>query len=135
MTYASLDSISVNDATGELLGELERLGAAEGPVISTNLKLRLDGLPRSDQATPADPGVAVYFELDGKTIVLACDKWNRVADNIYAIAKHVDALRGQDRWGVGTVEQAFRGYTALPSGDGTDPWWHVLGVKSHSVDG
>ena len=73
-------------------------------MISTNLKLRLDGLPRSDQATPADPGVAVYFELDGKTIVLACDKWNRVADNIYAIAKHVDALRGQDRWGVGTVE-------------------------------
>jgi hypothetical protein len=130
--YAALQPITVSDATGELLGELERLGASAGPALSTNLILRLDGFPRSDQPAPIDPGAAVYFELDGKTLVLACDKWYRVADNIYAIAKHIDALRGQDRWGVGTVEQAFRGYTALPAGNGADPWWHVLGVNAHA---
>lgn len=130
-TWQSLRAISVNDATMELLGELRKLGADEGPLVSTNIVLRLDGLPRSDQREPSDPGAAIYFELDKKTIVLACDKWDRVADNIYAIAKHVEALRGQERWGVGSVEQAFRGYTALGSGDDNDPWWHVLGVKAH----
>jgi hypothetical protein len=33
-----------------------------------------------------------------------------VADNIAAIAAHIDAIRRQDRYGVGTLDQAFAGY-------------------------
>jgi hypothetical protein len=65
--------------------------------------------------------------------VLACDKWNRPEDNLWAIAKHIDALRGQARWGVGSVEQAFAGYAALPHRSGPDPW-EVLGVQQTATE-
>lgn len=95
----------------------------------TNVALRLDGLPYSNQPKVKDPGVAVYFVMKDRPIVLACDKWNRVECNLWAIAKHVEALRGQERWGIGTVEQAFTGYMALPAPMDLKPWWEVLGIK------
>lgn len=124
---------TVHVATRSVLLELERLGATD-VVISTNLALRRDGLPRSGQRKPEDPGVAVYFTLAGQDRVLACDSWDEVGCNLTAIAKHIDALRGQSRWGVGSVEQAFAGFRALPraSGDETDHWWVVLGVSRHA---
>ena len=64
--------------------------------------------------------MAVYFNLGKRRVVLACDKWDRVESNVWAIAKHVEAMRGQDRWGVGSVEQAFTGYLALPEPSGRD---------------
>jgi hypothetical protein len=96
---------------------------------------RKDGQPYSNQAQPKDPGVAVYFELKGKAVSLACDKWDRVEDNAWAIAKHVEALRGQERWGVGSVDQAFRGYMALPGVGETSglSWWTTLGVPINST--
>ncbi len=39
---------------------------------------------------------------------------SRAAANLNAIAKHIEALRGMDRWGVGSVERAFASYAALP---------------------
>lgn len=39
----------------------------------------------------------------------------------------LDGLRAIDRYGVGSVDQAFAGYTALPA-DTSDAWWHVMGV-------
>lgn len=136
---------SVADCTAEILRQLGLLSATS-IVISTNLQLRLDGLPKSNRGMPADPGAAVYFKLkkghwkDGKhhTVstdhVLACDKWVKVEDNLWSIAKHVDALRGQKRWGVGSVEQAFAGYTALPAAGETagEAWWQVLEVPANA---
>ena len=118
-------ALTVADARGRLQVELNRLGASS-ETLSTNIVLRLDGLPRSGQGEPADPGVAVYFTLKGKPRCLACDRWNRVADNIAAIAAHVQAIRAVDRYGVGTMEQAFAGYAQLqPS---AEDWRTVLGV-------
>lgn len=97
-------------------------------VVSTNTALRLDGLPYSNQPRMKDPGVAVYFTLKNRPVVLACDKWERVECNLWAIAKHIEALRGQERWGIGTVEQAFTGYMALPAPMVLKPWWEVLGL-------
>ncbi|EQA97247.1 hypothetical protein L286_23260 [Sphingobium sp. HDIP04] len=67
----------------------------------------------------------MYFERKGKPIALACDRWNRVADNINAIAKHIEAIRGMERWGVGNLDQAFTGYQRLAA---PEQWWEVLGV-------
>jgi hypothetical protein len=117
-------SVSIVRARERLRRELDLLGAIN-EVLSTNVELRLDGQPRSDRRAPEDAGVALYFRLDGRDTALACDKWDRVADNIVAIAKHIEALRGMDRWGVGTREQAFAGYQALPA---PEQWWDVLGV-------
>lgn len=127
--WAQSRAVTVPLARERLQRELDLLGVRRA-VLSTNLELRLDGWPRAGQAEPADPGAALYFTLRGRETVLACDKWDRVADNIVAIAKHIEALRGIERWGVGTIEQAFAGFQALPA---PEQWWQVLGV-SHTAD-
>lgn len=120
---------TISGGRRDLARELRLLGVRDY-IISTNLALRLDGEPRSGQAEPSEPGVAVYFDLDGRPTVLACDRWDRVADNLRAIVKHIDSIRGQDRWGVGTIAQAFAGYVALPPpADGERPprpWREVM---------
>lgn len=118
---------TLSDAVRFVLAELRRMGVSDWDVvISTNVQLRLDGLPKSGQAAPADPGVAVYFAHEKRPLVLACDTWTRVEHNLHAIGKHVEAMRGMDRWGVGSVEQAFTGYLALPAPAGDEAWWRVL---------
>lgn len=122
-------ALTVADARARLSEQLDALGARYA-TLSTNVELRLDGSPRSGQPEPKDPGVALYFQMQGKDTVLACDKWDRVADNIAAIAKHIEALRGIDRWGVGTAAQAFAGYQALPE---PEQWFQVLGVQPNAT--
>jgi hypothetical protein len=83
-------AISIGDAVIRLQNELDRIGAHH-PVISSNLELRLDGLPRSGQREPSDPGVAVYFMIDGKQTCLPCDTYSEVAQNIAAVAARIQA--------------------------------------------
>ena len=125
--YLGRNDLSVSQALGRLQLELDRLDARD-ILVSTNVELRLDGLPRSDRRTPEDPGAAVYFKLKGKPRCLACDKWRTVPDNLASIAAHVNALRAIDRYGVGTLDQAFAGYTQLSAAP--VDWWIVLGVPS-----
>lgn len=124
---------TIEKAREFLFAELSRLGASS-VILSSNLRLRNDGLPISGQSQPADPSIGVYFNLKGRPHVLACGSWDRASDNIWAIAKHVEALRGQERWGVGSIEQAFRGYTALPEKSGGVSWWDVLGVAMNATE-
>lgn len=113
-----------------VIAELTRMGCPSyNVVISSNVPLKCDGLPYSNQKEPRDTGVAVYFRVDGKPTVLACDKWNTVGDNLWAIAKHVEALRGQDRWGVGSLAQAFAGYQQLEEKTQAS-CWEILGIPN-----
>lgn len=122
--YKGKEYLDVGDGLARLAGELKRL-AAQGVIISSNLQIRQDGLPYANQSKMlADPGVAVYFKLKNAPRVLACDKWASVAENMAAIAGHIEAIRAVDRYGVGTLEQAFAGYQALPAQ--ASPWWTVL---------
>ena len=95
--------------------------------LGTNFELRVDGRPRRNSSYPWDTAVTFFFELDGQPHVLACDRWDRIEDNIAAIAAHIEALRGQERWGVADMKQAFAGHVALPA---PEQWWQVLGVRS-----
>ena len=84
-------------------------------VIATNVELRRDGSPYAIRREPSDKGGAVYFDYKKRPMCFACDRWDRIGDNIYAIAKTIEALRGFERWGSGSmVEQAFTGFVALP---------------------
>ena len=121
--------LSVTLATERLESQVELLGAVN-PVLSTNVSLRLDGRPRSDE-NPSDPGAAIYFSFRGKATVLATDRFTRVADNIAAIAGHIEALRRVERYGVGTIEQALAGYKALPA-DTAANWRAVFGFPADS---
>lgn len=119
MSYARSERLDVGDGLARLEGELRRLGA-RNPVISSNLRRNQDGSITASQGKMlADPGIAVYFRLNQQPRVLACDKWNSAADNMAAIAGHIEAIRTQERYGVGTLDQAFAGYAALPPVGGT----------------
>ena len=117
-------AVNMAVATDRLERQLEMLGAKDA-VLSTNVTLNMRGIPRGDE-NPADPGAAVYFKFRGKATVLACDSYYRVADNIAALAAHIDALRRIERYGVGTIEQALAGYKALPA-DTAANWRAVFG--------
>lgn len=125
---------TIGEGRDQLLHELRLLGAAD-VLISTNVRnTRRDGHIPSDAANPRDPGAAVYFRLQGKPRVLACDGWDRLADNLVALAKDVEAQRGRIRWRVGSLEQAFAGYAkALAAVEARKPWWQVLGFKDTPV--
>ena len=105
------------------LAEELRLLGADRVVVSSDVPTKA-----LLEYEPDDPGVAVYFSLNGKQYCLPCDRWSRVADNIVAIANHIDAQRSQKRWGVGSVEQAFAGYQALPPKADSNDWPLVLGI-------
>ena len=125
---------TINDAVCLVLDELRIMGIdGEDVIISTDLKLRLDGLPYSSQRQPDDSGSAVYWrDLDGNDRVIALDKYNRIGCNIWAIGKTLENLRGIERWGGGQIlERAFTGFTALPSPEaagGGDPY-ELLGIS------
>lgn len=123
--------VTVAISRQRLAYQVDALGAAL-PVLSTNLELRLDGQPRSDRRDPEDPGAACYFQLRGRPIVLACDRWNTVAGNIAAIAAHIDAMRRMDRYGVGSVERMFEGFAALPVPGRVD-WRADLGIPPDAL--
>jgi hypothetical protein len=128
--YRQKGDVSIAKACERLDSELRKLNATD-VVLSTNVPTRLDGFPRSSAPPPDDEGVAVYFSVKKKKHVLASDKWDRVADNIVAVAKHIEALRGMERWGVGSLEQAFAGYAALPAS--TSHWSSVLGLSENEA--
>lgn len=110
-----------------LFEELGRMGAQK-VILSTNVPLRNDGVPRASmKADSGDTGVAVYFQRKGKPMVFACDKYNKTEDNIYAIAKTIDAMRGIERWGASDMmERAFTGFKALNSENAGESWWSIL---------
>lgn len=118
---------SVYEAVEGLRVELDRMGA-RNIIISTSIPLRRDGLPLSKPPVDGDPGAAVYFLRSGQPLCLACDQYQSVQDNIHAIAKTIDALRGIERWGsTDLLNRAFTGFAALPNGSDRH-WSEVLMV-------
>lgn len=119
--------------------QLRMMGVhSEDIIISTDLKLRLDGLPYSNQRQPDDPGAAVYWRGPGaEDRVLALDQYNRIGCNLWAIGKTLEALRGVERWGSGEIlNRAFTGFTALPSPEvagGVDPY-DLLGITPETPE-
>lgn len=123
--------LSVADAVHRVLLELERMGIHDDDIIiSTNVRLRLDGLPRSDQE-PSDPGVAVYWQKKNQPSMrcMAIDRYDRVADNLAAVAATLDAMRAIERHGGAEIlNRAFLGFAALPE-KASQPWREVLGIS------
>jgi hypothetical protein len=112
----------------EVLRRLKRMGATT-PIISTNVALRLDGLPLANQRAPKDPGVAVYFDRKRKPHVIACDAWQSVDENLRACLRTLEALAAIERSGSAQLEdRAYAGFARLPAAVGKSPTWRdVLG--------
>jgi hypothetical protein len=113
-----------------VIAELGRLGA-RNVVVSTNLRLRNDGLPYARDRAPDDQGVAVYFDYAGGQKCFACDRWQTIEENLRAIFKSIEAIRGLERWGSKSfVDAAFTGFAALPAPGqhAKRSWRQVLGI-------
>lgn len=103
--------LTIEQATRRVLDELKRFGVGDwNIIISTNLQLRQDGLPRFGQANPRDPGAAVYWTKgkEGQRC-MAIDRYDRVADNLAAIAATLDAMRAIERHGGAAIlDRAYK---------------------------
>lgn len=124
-------------ARGELFRELKLMGVPDWNVIlSTNLPLRKDGLPYAGQSNPVDSGVAVYFRYKDKPMVFACDTYRKIEDNLWAVCKTIEAIRGIERWGASEMlERTFTGFAALPPPTEAIKrnWWDILGVSESAT--
>jgi hypothetical protein len=120
-----------------LMDQLRMLGARD-IIVSTNIHTYERGgrqVMYADQAASTkDPGVAVYYTWKGEQYVLACDKWDKVMDNLQALNKTVEAIRGIERWGSGDMlKAAFAGFKELPDPN-AKRWWDVLGTDADATE-
>lgn len=130
-SWTSRKELSIADGTKRVLHVLNQMGFNRSVIISSNLALRNDGLPRSGQRMPDDPGVAVYWGVGPASRCIAVDRYDRVADNLAAIAATLDAMRAIERHGGAAIlDRAFTGFTALPA---PESWWQVLGLSGPSA--
>jgi len=132
-SWKTKGELTIQDGTKRVIAELRTMGVRDGLfVISTNLELRNDGLPRSGQRMPEDPGVSVYWTRKGHQQVMAIDIYDRVQDNLAAVASSLNALRAIERHGGAQIlDRAFAGFTALANPDTFDAWAE-LGLKPGS---
>jgi len=127
--------VTFGAALNDLRDELKRFNARY-PVISANVPLRNDGLPKVSSVGDGtrfsgDPGVAVYFRRRDQEFVFACDKYLHPRDNMRAVFQTINALRTIERCGVTELTQrAFAGFKALPPPEKPKrPWWDVFGLR------
>ena len=133
--YQTTRELTVNNAIDRILDELRALGVSrENIIISTNLDVRLDGLPRSGQRAPQDPGAAVYWTRNKEQRCMAIDQYDSVAGNLAAIAATLNAMRAIERHGgVEILSRAFAGFAQLPApSNDSMGWWDVLQVARNA---
>ena len=103
-------------------------------IISTDIQPTLSRRPRSSKKEPDDVGVAVYWnDPAGNERCIAIDLYNRVADNLAAIAATLEAMRAIERHGGAEIlTRAFAGFVALPAPT-KKTWWQILGVRENAT--
>ena len=128
---------SFSKARDGIIKELTMMKAAN-IIISSNVPLKKDGLP---YAVPFgklnvtnDTGIAVYFTFNKEQKVICCDAYLTLDDNMQAINKTVEALRGIDRWKCSDIiNQTFTGFKALPEKSSSETWYNILGISYNST--
>ncbi|MFC7515051.1 hypothetical protein ACFQUU_08550 [Herbaspirillum sp. GCM10030257] len=129
-TFRGKQGLSVADGVERVLSELQRFGVdRQDIVISTNVRTRLDGLPRSGEREPDDTGAAAYWQTRaGERRVMAIDQYETVADNLAAIAATLEAMRSIERHGGAQIlDRAFTGFAALSAPGTVRTWREVFG--------
>lgn len=84
---------------------------------------------------PEDPGAALWFTLGGKTIttgaslmVLACDRFVELPQNVRALSLTMERLRHVDEVGAYSLVAAVEGARALPPPERPIDWRGILGL-------
>lgn len=122
--------IDLGGARSFVYDELRRARASH-VIVSSNVPLNSLGQMRLDTRQPADPGVAVYWEvwkdLKSVPLVIACDSWTSVRENLRAVGLAIESLRQLERCGATSIlERAYTGFARLPAGR---DWLQVFGLQ------
>ncbi len=120
--------LTIAEAAGRVMAQLSLMGLGDWEIIlSTNVRPRLSGLPLSSHVSePGDSGAAVYWQHGKGRRCMAIDRYDRVADNLAAIAATLEAMRAIERHGGAAIlDRAFVGFKALPE---PEQWFQVLGL-------
>lgn len=116
------------EARDGVLYEIRKLNGSN-VIISSSIPLKRDGqMQGTARPVDGDHGVAVYFTWKNDQYVLACDTYNYIWENLRAIEKSIEAIRGIERWGATDIlARAFTGFKMLP--EANSDWWKVLQVS------
>lgn len=132
-------SVTPEKALLSLVQNLRKIRATN-VVISSNCKLRRDGVPYAEDLRDhlmRDPGVAVYFQYLGKSMVMAQDAFSTPYANARSLALAIDAMRAIERHGGGhMMQRSFDGFAQLPPPGGGGayqkrPWRKVLKAEGY----
>lgn len=144
--YGGRKPLTLTDACGRLSQEIEawtnvgksyRINPDRVVITSDLASIRGDGMPCAKQGNPADPGIAIYFSLDGEPLILAIDTFTTIEQNIAGAAFALDKLRALDRHGISMLQGDLivrlqlpaAGQTKIAAGAATpEQWWQVLQV-------
>jgi hypothetical protein len=130
-TYSRFNT-TFDAARRKLMAELKLL-QARNVVVSSWLPLKNDGTPYANAARMKmeDPGVAVYFELNKRPMVMARDAFTSIHDNLTSLYHAIAHLRGLERHGgAAMMERAFGGFVALNAPSKLH-WTAVLGYPGN----
>lgn len=136
-SYGYQFKVTPDKARRSLILALNALGATD-LVVSSNVPRNKDGSMSADRSGKQidDPGVAAYFRLNGKQMVMAQDAYIFPYKNMRSLALAVEGLRAVERHGGGhMMERSFAGFAQLPPPEGytatpQKPWREVLDVPS-----
>jgi len=127
-------SSTLQEAEHGIYWQLGMLGA-EKVIITSNLHVGKNGLPNIRQ-TAEDTGIAVYFDYKDSRHCMAIDRYVYFWENMRAIEKSLEAIRGLERWGgAEIVETSLGGFKELPMNaiitppPASRPWYDVLEVQ------
>jgi hypothetical protein len=128
VVHGWLRPISFPIARDKLYDELDRLGAINC-ILSSNHPVNSRGMASESRAKLADDGIAIYFQYLGKSMVMACDRYDTAAGNMSSLRLAIEAMRQLERHGGGfMMERAFSGFEAL-SAPGAIHWPSILKLK------
>ena len=122
--------ITVTAAIGRLAGNLAKVNA-KGAELSANFGTTRGGNIARFQDS-CDPGAALRFDRKGRPHVMKCDTFTDLAQNIAALAGHLEMLRGIERYGVQSTDEMIGAFMALPA---PQTHWEVLGVFNGDKEG
>jgi len=129
--------VSLASAVADLEDELGRVAPDDWRVSFGNTHSKTNGMPLHN-ASPDDPGFALYWTDDGDDYAVACDSSPQLRDNIRHVHKWLRETRLRADRPVQTADAEFAA-ARLPSADddaiaASAPPHEVLGVSPDAPD-
>lgn len=117
---------SLADCMEAVRNELSRMVDVTSAEISADWSIGARGYPLTDRRVGGP--VALRYQRGESAFTIAICEYQTHEENLWAIAKTLEALRTIERHaGDSVARQAETGFAALPPSG--RPWWDVLGVS------